>query len=147
MFKSKNNTDMASSKNGSSAHPAVNMISEESVLKGTLDTKNDVRIAGKLEGNLKTRSKCIVTQTGQVEGDIEANEADLAGTVNGEITVTGKLLIRKDAQIKGDINTSVIHIEEGAKFEGSCNMSTDPKPAPKDKNAPSDAAGEKSAAS
>ncbi len=108
-------------------HPSLNMISDETTIKGSLISKNDVRISGKIEGNVETGGKCIVAQSGIIEGDIEANEADIAGRVSGELTISNKLFIRKDAKISGDINTSVINIEEGGVFDGSLNMSTEPK--------------------
>lgn len=132
MFKSKNNstdrnTMATNSTNGSAAHPTVNMISEESRMKGSLNTKNDVRVSGVLEGQIEAGGKCIVTQTGKVEGDVNAKEADIAGTVDGEITITNKLILRKTARVTGDINTKTILIEEGASFDGACKMSSKPE--------------------
>lgn len=116
----------SNSNNGTAAHPTVNMISEESRMKGSLNTQNDVRVSGVLEGQVDAGGKCIVTQTGKVEGDIKGNEADIAGTVEGEITISNKLILRKSAKVTGDINTKVIIIEEGASFDGACRMSSKP---------------------
>ncbi len=131
MFKSKNNSttnSMASnSNNGAAAHPTVNMISEQSRMKGSLNTQNDVRVSGVLEGQVEAGGKCIVTQTGKVEGDVQAKEADVAGTIEGEITISNKLILRKTAKVTGDINTKVIIIEEGASFDGACRMSSKPE--------------------
>lgn len=129
MFKSNNKAVMSKKTNSSGTdHPSLNMISDETIIKGSLETKNDVRISGKVEGNIQTGGKCIITQSGTIEGDIIANEADIAGKVAGEITIYNKLFIRKDARISGDINTSIINIEEGGVFDGSLHMSSEPKP-------------------
>lgn len=121
------------SKNGSmsknttsGSQPMLNMISEETELKGNLRTKNDIRVAGKVHGELKANGKCIISQTGLITGDLSANEADVAGTIEGEITIGNKLILRASAVVKGDINTKVILIEEGATFDGVCKMSSSP---------------------
>ena len=117
----KSNETMSSNKSGKNL-PSVNMISEGTDLKGTLTTKNDVRIAGKLDGEAKAEGKIIVSSTGQVDGNIEAEDADIAGKIDGEVRVTNKLILRKSATIEGDIYTKTILAEEGSQINGSFYM-------------------------
>lgn len=105
--------------------PSVNMISEGTHLDGTLQTKNDVRVAGTLDGEAKAEGKVIVSSSGKVDGNIQAVDADIAGTVDGEVRVTNKLVLRKSAVVEGDIYTKTILAEEGAKINGSFHMSED----------------------
>lgn len=105
--------------------PSVNMISEGTHLKGTLETKNDIRIAGTLEGEAKAKGKVIVSSSGAVDGNIEGADADIAGKVEGEIKVTNKLVLRESAVIEGDVYTKTILAEEGAQINGSFHMSDD----------------------
>lgn len=107
--------------------PSVNMISEGTYLKGTLETKNDIRIAGTLDGEATAKGKVIVASTGKVEGNIQAVDADIAGNIDGEVRVTNKLVLRKSAIIEGDIFTKTILAEEGAQINGSFHMSEDIK--------------------
>ncbi|MFH5831096.1 polymer-forming cytoskeletal protein [Halalkalibaculum sp. DA3122] len=102
--------------------PSVNMISEGTHLKGTLKTKNDIRIAGTLEGGVKAKGKLIISSSGSIDGDIKAVDADIAGTLDGEIRVTDKLILRKSAVINGDIYAKSLLVEEGAKINGACRM-------------------------
>lgn len=113
---------MSSNKTGKNL-PSVNMISEGTELKGTLETKNDVRIAGTLDGEAKAKGKVIVSSSGKVEGNIEAEDADIAGNIDGEVRVTNKLILRKSAVIEGDIYTKTILAEEGSQINGSFHMS------------------------
>lgn len=108
------------------SQPMLNMISEETELKGNLRTKNDIRVAGKVQGELRANGKCIISQTGLITGDLSASEADVAGTVEGEITIGNKLILRASAVVKGDIHTKLLLIEEGASFDGVCKMSSSP---------------------
>lgn len=112
---------MNSNKTGKNL-PSVNMISEGTRLDGTLTTKNDVRIAGTLDGEAKAEGKIIVSSTGQVDGNIQGVDADIAGKINGEVRVTNKLVLRESAVIEGDIYTKTILAEEGAQINGSFHM-------------------------
>lgn len=102
--------------------PSINMISEGTKLKGTLNTKNDIRIAGELEGEAKAQGKLIISSSGVVDGDIEAVDADIAGHLKGEIHVTNKLVLRQSAIVDGDIHTKSLLVEEGAQINGACRM-------------------------
>lgn len=102
--------------------PSVNMISEGTHLKGNLTTKNDIRVAGTLEGEAKAEGKLIISSTGKVDGDINAVDADIAGKLEGEIRVSNKLILRQSAVIEGDIYTKSLLVEEGAQINGSCKM-------------------------
>lgn len=114
--------------NGSASQsPALNMISEGTKLKGTINSQNDVRIAGKAEGEVISKGKLIVTSTGVIEGNVKAADADVAGKVEGELRVTNKLILRQSAVIDGDIYTKTLIIEEGAQMNGSCRMGADSK--------------------
>lgn len=115
---------MNSNKSGKNL-PSVNMISEGTHLNGTLKTKNDVRVAGTLDGEAKAEGKVIVSSTGKVDGNIDAVDADIAGNIDGEVRVTNKLVLRKSAVVEGDIYTKTILAEEGAQINGSFHMSED----------------------
>lgn len=120
--KQKKTEPMNSNKSGNNL-PSVNMISEGTTLDGTIETKNDVRIAGTLDGEAKAKGKIIVSSSGKVDGNIEASDADIAGRIDGEVRVTNKLILRKSAIVEGDIYTKTILAEEGSQINGSFHMS------------------------
>ncbi len=126
MFNNKNTKKTTATKVNSNSTgnnlPSINMISEGTHVKGTLNTKNDIRIAGKLEGEANAKGKLIVTSSGIVDGDIEAVDADVAGQLKGEIHVSNKLIVRQSAVIDGDIYTKSLLVEEGAQINGACHM-------------------------
>lgn len=126
MFNSNNNKKSSAAKVNSNTSgnnlPSINMISEGTHVKGTLNTKNDIRIAGKLEGEAEAKGKLIIASTGVVDGDIEAVDADIAGKLLGEIHVSNKLILRQSAIVDGDIYTKSLLVEEGAQINGACRM-------------------------
>jgi cytoskeletal protein CcmA (bactofilin family) len=110
-------------KPGSSSY--VNMLSEGAEAKGQIRLDDDIRIAGKLEGDLMTKGKTFVTPSGVVNGNIRGMYADIAGTVEGEIRVSDKIVIRKSAVIKGNVFTKYLLVEDGAHFDGTLRLSYD----------------------
>lgn len=130
MFNSNNTNKKSSAANVNSKTtgnnlPSINMVSEGTHVKGTLKTKNDIRIAGKLEGEAEAKGKLIIASTGVVDGDIEAVDADIAGKLLGEIHVSNKLILRQSAIVDGDIYTKSLLVEEGAQINGACRMNED----------------------
>lgn len=107
-------------------YPSVNMISQGTEIVGTVITKNDLRVSGKVDGKVRAEGKTILTNSGFIKGDLQSAEADIAGKVEGEILVTNKLILRQSAIVKGDIQTKVLLVEEGAVFEGDCKMGSNP---------------------
>lgn len=127
MFNNKNKMKKSNGvQNTMNGQPAVNMISEGTHIKGNITTQNDFRISGTVEGELDVKGKCIITQTGKVVGQINAQDADISGEVEGTVTTTNKLTLRQTAHVTGDLKTKVILIEEGARFDGACHMGQKP---------------------
>lgn len=100
----------------------INMIGEGTVFEGTLTSESDVRISGRVDGKLEVKGKVIVAQEGSVEGEIKAASLDVAGRVHGEVVVEERVVLKSSAQIEGNIHTARLVVEEGATFNGRCQM-------------------------
>jgi cytoskeletal protein CcmA (bactofilin family) len=120
-------TTMSKQASGTPAANQMNMLGAGSVFEGTLRADSDVRISGRLVGKLDVDGRAIVAPEGSVEGEIKAASADIGGSVNGELFITEKLLLRASARIEGNIKTGRLIVEEGAIFNGECQMGQDGK--------------------
>lgn len=109
-------------KNSPAGPAQINMIAEGTEVDGTLRAKDDIRVSGRVKGALHVEGKAIIAPDGIVDGDIFASEADISGKVNGEIKVKGRLVLKTTAKVDGSISTSRLIMEEGAVFEGQCEM-------------------------
>lgn len=99
-----------------------NIIGEGSVLKGNLSSSGNVRLEGKVIGDLSSSSKVACGETSVVDGNVIAENAEIAGKVTGKVTVDELLILKSTASIHGDISTSNLIIESGANFNGACTM-------------------------
>lgn len=121
MFNKKNKTNKKVSKNQQTS-PSLTMISEGTKIKGSLSSKNDIRVSGNLDGEINCKSRLIITSTAEVEGDVYSVDADISGTVDGSLRVSNKLILRQNANVGGDVYTKTLVVEEGAQLNGACKM-------------------------
>jgi len=99
-----------------------NVIGKGTVLTGDIETYGNIRIEGKVIGNVKSKSKIALGNGSQIEGNIIAQNADIEGEVRGKIEIGELLVLKSTAIVHGDILTGKLVVEPGAVFNGSCKM-------------------------
>jgi len=103
----------------------INLIGVGTEITGDINSNGDIRIDGSLTGNLITKGKVVIGETGKVNGEIHCKNSDISGIIKGKIVVSELLSLKFSSKINGDINTNKLAIEPGSKFTGNCNMSGD----------------------
>jgi len=101
----------------------INLIGTGTTIEGNIVSNGDIRIDGSLKGNLTTKGKVIVGDTGKVSGEVNCKNFEVEGSIDGKIIVSELLSLRSKSKILGDITTSKLAIEPGAVFTGKCDMS------------------------
>lgn len=91
-------------------------------LTGSISCQNDLRIDGRLTGDIHCMAKVVIGAEGVVEGDLHGANADVTGKVIGDIHVSESLVLRGKAFVKGDIHTASLQMEPQVTFNGSCHM-------------------------
>lgn len=117
MFASKEEKRVAEEISNSS-----NTIGKGTFLEGNVETYGNIRIEGKITGNVKSKSKIALGPSSQVNGNLTSQNADIEGEVKGKIEVSELLVLKATAVINGDIVTGKLVIEAGAVFNGTCRM-------------------------
>ncbi len=93
------------------------------VLSGETNFQAMLRVDGHLIGTVASDSGTLIVGTnGQVDANIMVTAAMINGTVNGDILASEKIQLGRTAKVVGNIQTPRLLIEDGAVFEGSCNM-------------------------
>ncbi|UJP66285.1 bactofilin family protein [Mongoliitalea daihaiensis] len=101
-----------------------NVISKETNITGNITAQGNIRIEGTIEGRIDSKSKIVIGDSALIKGDLKSVEAEIAGKVNGSVTCEDLLYLKSTAIIEGDIFTAKIVIENGAQFNGKCQMKT-----------------------
>ncbi|MCD6354737.1 MAG: polymer-forming cytoskeletal protein [Prolixibacteraceae bacterium] len=117
---------------GEIQNQSINIISDGTTIKGDISAAGDIRIDGKLIGNIVAKGRLVIGPKGRVEGEINCNNIEVSGSIKGKITVPELLNMKSSAKIQGDIIAGKLSVEPGSLFTGTCTMgsakSTDEKP-------------------
>lgn len=107
----------------------INLIGVGTTMEGSISSNENIRFDGILIGNLTTKGKVFIGQSGKVNGEIRCKNCEVEGVVEGKIIIEELLSLRSMSRVYGEIKTSKLAIEPGAIFTGKCDMSGKKEPA------------------
>lgn len=97
-------------------------IDKDTEITGDIKFKDSFRIDGTFKGKILSGSSLIIGETGDVEADIEAGSISINGKVKGSLNANDRIEIFSLGRVTGKLVTPKLIIEEGAFFQGSCQM-------------------------
>jgi cytoskeletal protein CcmA (bactofilin family) len=107
----------------------ANKINEGTTINGDIAAQTDLRIDGKVLGNISCASKVVIGAAAQIAGNVKCNDLTIEGKIKGNIEVNGVLFFRASAVFEGDVKYKKLVVEEGATITGSLvNIATATKP-------------------
>jgi cytoskeletal protein CcmA (bactofilin family) len=98
------------------------ILGEDAYFNGNLSFEGSVRIDGKLDGEIVSKGTLVVGEKSVVQADIHTESIIIGGKVCGNIVATDRLEMLSNSEICGNIQTPLLKIEEGATFQGVCEM-------------------------
>jgi cytoskeletal protein CcmA (bactofilin family) len=104
-----------------------NIIAKGTSITGDIDAAGNIRIDGKIKGNIKCKSKVVTGKGSLIDGNVYAQNAEIEGDVTGTLDISEILILKTTAVVYGDIRTAKLVVENGAKFNGSCKMGEETK--------------------
>jgi cytoskeletal protein CcmA (bactofilin family) len=93
-------------------------IDERCVLAGDLRFGENVRIEGRVDGQIRAEKMVVIGEGAEIDATIDADSLEVHGTVVGDIRISRGTTLHKTARVEGEIQTAGIVIEEGARFKG-----------------------------
>jgi len=108
--------------NGEMETPAINLIGNGTVIDGDITSNGDIRIDGILTGNLSTKGKIVIGETGRLKGEVTCKNADISGQVEGKLVVAELLSMKASSTVTGEFYMGRLSIEPGCRFNGTCKM-------------------------
>lgn len=104
--------------------------------KGELTAQEDLLIRGQVEGSIKHSSNLKVGKEGKIKARVDAEYIEIHGEVEGDLTGSKSVVVKDSANVSGNIYSPSVSLYEGAKFNGTIDMSGERKPAAKAPEAP-----------
>jgi cytoskeletal protein CcmA (bactofilin family) len=101
----------------------LNIIGSGTTIEGKIRTQGNIRVDGKMVGELHAAENVAVGLTGEIEGNINGRNVTIGGKIRGNIIAVDKLVFEGKAVVRGDIRAARLVIDEGAVFDGKISMS------------------------
>lgn len=96
---------------------------EGTELHGELRFKDTFRVDGRVKGRIVSENTLVVGETAKIEADIDCGVVSIKGTVTGRIQGRQRIELLSGARVQGSLVSPRLMIEEGAFFQGDCDMS------------------------
>jgi len=98
------------------------LIGINTVVEGGISSEGTLRVDGRIVGDVIIKGDLYIGITGKIEGKVEASNIEVAGGIEGNVQAEGILRLFSKARIFGDICVASFVADEGAVFQGKCNM-------------------------
>lgn len=103
---------------------AINNIGSGTTIEGNVKTEGDIRIDGKIIGNIFCKGRLVTGPSSSITGDIVCTNGNIDGMVKGNIQVNEVLKVTRTANIDGNITSKKLIVDEGAVIQAKITMSS-----------------------
>lgn len=97
---------------------SVNFLGKGASLEGSVETNSDIRVDGKVIGDITTAKTLVIGPMGEVVGNIRAHTVVIAGHVFGDIFSSGVVVIEASGYYEGKVTSDSVNIHTGASIVG-----------------------------
>jgi cytoskeletal protein CcmA (bactofilin family) len=105
------------------------LIGKASRVHGDLEFTGGLHLDGSIAGNVRAdpseSSSLSISETGSIEGNVEAVNVILNGTVRGDILARGRVVLGATASVQGNVYYGVIEMTLGAQIMGKLTRLSD----------------------
>jgi cytoskeletal protein CcmA (bactofilin family) len=112
---------------------------EGAELVGELRFRDTFRVDGRVKGKVFSEQTLIVGEAGVVDAEIDCGVVSIRGTVSGRVIGRQRIELLAGAKVQGSLVSPKLVIEDGAFFQGDCDMAASPttgQPSPVSSSAP-----------
>lgn len=102
----------------------INNIGSGTTIEGNVRTEGDIRIDGKILGNIFAKGRLVTGPSSSITGDIVCTNGNIDGLVKGNIQVSEVLKVTRTANIDGNITSKKLIVDEGAVIQAKITMSS-----------------------
>jgi cytoskeletal protein CcmA (bactofilin family) len=101
-------------------------LDEGTEFSGELRFRDVLRIDGRAKGRIVSDNTLIIGETGHVDAEIDCGVVSIRGRVSGEVRGRQRIELLSGCRVKARLVAPKLLIEDGAFFEGDCQMGEPP---------------------
>jgi cytoskeletal protein CcmA (bactofilin family) len=98
------------------------VIAEGTVIEGKFTCSENVRLDGRIIGDIQIEKRLVMGETGTIDGKIHSDNAVVMGKIKGNIFTKNTLHLQQSAFIDGNIVADKMIVDEGATYFGDCKI-------------------------
>ena len=106
------------------------VVAKDVEIVGSIKCGSNIRIDGKLNGDLSCAGNVVVGNTATIKGNISVESVTVEGTVNGNTTAKDLIDLKSTARVTGDIRSKRLTVEDGVSFVGKSEVNPSGSRAP-----------------
>jgi len=108
-----------------SQNAGINVVNlgADDTLQGRLEVQGDLKIAGKVEGELRATGNITIDSSASVQASIEGSNVSVRGQVTGTVTARRRLTLGGSGRLSGDVKVGRLNVEDGTTLNGNVTMS------------------------
>ncbi|MDH3217687.1 MAG: polymer-forming cytoskeletal protein [Candidatus Krumholzibacteria bacterium] len=99
------------------------LVGQKASLKGDLEFSGGLRVDGKVLGSISATegngSTLVLSELGEIEGNVSVPHVVVNGVIKGNITSTGRVELQSKARVTGDVHYKAVEMELGATVNGN----------------------------
>ncbi len=103
------------------SEPTEPIIGPTGRFAGLLCTQGSARIDGAVAGEIVSRGRILIGETGRVRARIEVDELVVAGELQGEVWARERIELAPTARVAADLHAPRLVLAEGCVLEGRCH--------------------------
>jgi cytoskeletal protein CcmA (bactofilin family) len=97
-------------------------IAPDETASGRLCGTGDVRVEGRLTGEVEVCGEVRVMHAGAIEGPVRATRAVVEGRIDGDVTAAQEVRVGEGGVISGNVRAPAARIEAGGRIEGTLSF-------------------------
>jgi cytoskeletal protein CcmA (bactofilin family) len=105
-------------KEGTSRGHRESVLGTGVTLEGRIEGDADVRIAGKVKGEIQIRGDLVVDRGARITAKVSAANVTLGGELDGNVVATGQVKLLESGQMIGDLKASMLTVAAGSRMRG-----------------------------
>ncbi len=96
------------------------LLGRDATFEGVLSFRGQVRIEGRVKGDVLAQGTLRIEPGGSVEGRVEVDELIVSGVLHGEVVARRRVELRATARVRGTVRTPALALADGCLLDGRC---------------------------
>lgn len=110
---------------GASAPTLKSILGPGVFVEGTIESSEDIRICGRVNGDIRVQGTLIVGSEARIVGSVDARDVMLAGELEGNIVASHQVTLLKTGKLLGDLRAKLFTAALGARLRGRVDFGSD----------------------